>query len=779
MELSAPGLGTLIYTNETGVTNRTSLGQVLGYDSSANAITFNFDGFDHILDNLGLHTIKVKLADARGLWSTYYPNATFVSPGHPPGQYATRAYGISLTAWIESIDRYGLCRIRFVKPMWTEGTPLSSINATTLDVYVAPADDRYEDNPNFDLTKFNLTWKALEFQGDTMLLELIFPHHPWISTELNNPDDLVIVVRNTAENLAADVPRANEIFTTWHTETHEEAKARREGRGRPRRLRATVNEGDATGQHFLPGVHLRTDLHEYFVERNATMRHPIPRQYQGGWSLKVLKTYTDSKAELLKVTIVVSFLGKVLSIGNSFHLLAAMVCSLQLAVHLPIMQYVFPTNVMVHLHGMIPIAMLDVLENLEFYQDIFKSRAAGEETYDLREQVKDLHYDQHNPWLNMGTISLALWAWVIRVVLLYLFIWPFVHYAKLKHAHKAVAGNQRYEGGRTAIPDAYRATNAVAKSSTDAINPDGIRGVRSGKGGAWDRLKESGWIGGYQEPPQPEFGKPGGATFANPVGAAAASKPRGFTFAFGWKLKHTRPRRFSAKKTCLQAQADRFHSWRRSLFWGEFFFIFLLGHLECLLCATLWWDVPNASFENTGWLGTTSVVLLAITCVAMPAALIYILTRDVRRYRLRHFAIRWGALYSAVRTRNKPQMFYYFLFVMRRINYVLIVYLWMMPHPIYQLLSLELTNLGMLIYFAAFFPRASWQLNFLEACNEVQVTLCTWHLMVFSPWVPDYDTQYFMGWVFIILLSAITLINMVFIFLAIAREIRLLIIKYW
>lgn len=232
------------------------------------------------------------------------------------------------------------------------------------------------------------------------------------------------------------------------------------------------------------------------------MRHPIPRQYQGGWSLAVLETYADSKAELLKVTIVAAFLLKLASLGGSFYLVSAMICSLQLAVHLPIMQFVFPTNVMVYLHSMVPVATLDVLENLDGYQAIFASRAPGLNVTDIREQVKDLHYEQHNPWLNMGTMALAMAVWLARVALLGLVLWPIVHYGQLQHVRKALDGNRSgneggdrsYEGGR-----ATSSLNPVAKAKAK-----------------WADLKESGWIGHYQEPPPLEFGKPGAA------GAAAA-----------------------------------------------------------------------------------------------------------------------------------------------------------------------------------------------------------------------------------------------------------------
>lgn len=70
-------------------------------------------------------------------------------------------------------------------------------------------------------------------------------------------------------------------------------------------------------------------------------------------------------------------------------------------------------------------------------------------------------------------------------------------------------------------------------------------------------------------------------------------------------------------------------------------------------------------------------------------------------------------------------------------------------------------------------------LNWLEIFNESQVTLCTYHLYVFCLYVPDYDTQYFMGWVFIVILSLAFLINIFFILFQMFKDFRLLCIKYW
>lgn len=50
---------------------------------------------------------------------------------------------------------------------------------------------------------------------------------------------------------------------------------------------------------------------------------------------------------------------------------------------------------------------------------------------------------------------------------------------------------------------------------------------------------------------------------------------------------------------------------------------------------------------------------------------------------------------------------------------------------------------------------------------------------MFSLYVPDYDTQYQMGWVFIIILSLAFLINIFFILFQMCKDFRLLCIKYW
>ena len=50
---------------------------------------------------------------------------------------------------------------------------LSFINSSNTQIYVKPAQNRYLDE-GFDMSTVNLTWKAISFIGDTLIIGLSF-----------------------------------------------------------------------------------------------------------------------------------------------------------------------------------------------------------------------------------------------------------------------------------------------------------------------------------------------------------------------------------------------------------------------------------------------------------------------------------------------------------------------------------------------------------------------------------------------------------------------------
>ena len=129
--------------------------------------------------------------------------------------------------------------------------------------------------------------------------------------------------------------------------------------------------------------------------------------------------------------------------------------------------------------------------------------------------------------------------------------------------------------------------------------------------------------------------------------------------------------------------ANSFDVLKRKLFWGEFLWIFLEGYIEILLAAVLTWYAPPTSFENTLWAKMSSVWMFFIALVIMPFCIIYVLTRRLFKLKQRDFKLKWGVLYNGIDTKNRAQLFYYFLFLIRRIAYVLIISEGWKQTPIY------------------------------------------------------------------------------------------------
>ena len=93
----------------------------------------------------GLHTLSVNLTDARGKWSDYRPNITIDGPDRVENFHEGEIQSVNLTAYIESVSKYGKAVIKFSKTMDTTGFELSDINSTVLDIYLIPHEDWHID----------------------------------------------------------------------------------------------------------------------------------------------------------------------------------------------------------------------------------------------------------------------------------------------------------------------------------------------------------------------------------------------------------------------------------------------------------------------------------------------------------------------------------------------------------------------------------------------------------------------------------------------------------
>ena len=108
---------------------------------------------------------------------------------------------ITLTGYIVNCTQYGDAFIQFSKEMDNIGVELSHINESLLDIYIVPYDNYTDDIDDFNMSKLNLTWEAMEFYQDYLRIKIKFESAPWISQNKKGRDWLMIHIRNAEVNL--------------------------------------------------------------------------------------------------------------------------------------------------------------------------------------------------------------------------------------------------------------------------------------------------------------------------------------------------------------------------------------------------------------------------------------------------------------------------------------------------------------------------------------------------------------------------------------------------
>jgi len=122
--------------------------------------------------------------------------------------------------------------------------------------------------------------------------------------------------------------------------------------------------------------------------------------------------------------------------------------SLQMIVHLPMMQVILPANVAEFYGFLIPIAMFDVVE-VFFAEDIpLEFDHDGQESLNnkLLDQMQDLGYDSHNSVLNLGTIAVFSFIYYVRVLFYFLGVKPFVYFTNRGKAYMKSFGESLFFG---------------------------------------------------------------------------------------------------------------------------------------------------------------------------------------------------------------------------------------------------------------------------------------------------------------------------------------------
>lgn len=86
---------------------------------------------------------------------------------------------LNVTAYIHSIDIYGLMEIRFNATMFTN-ISLDILNTSLLDIYMVPHDPE----PGWNVSAWNLTWNPVFYNNSVLLIQLNFSDKHSISQKI-------------------------------------------------------------------------------------------------------------------------------------------------------------------------------------------------------------------------------------------------------------------------------------------------------------------------------------------------------------------------------------------------------------------------------------------------------------------------------------------------------------------------------------------------------------------------------------------------------------------
>lgn len=165
-------------------------------------------------------------------------------------------------------------------------------------------------------------------------------------------------------------------------------------------------------------------LRKPLAEESWTLTNRLRKQVKDEPITYAMASGSKSLEKLLNSQLIFSFVLNIF-VASSFQLILAIVNTLQLVMHLPIMSIVFPGNIMTFFEILIPVVMFDLLENFEVIQQLFPdSSGDAEKLQGIINQMSDIGYDSYNPLLNLGTIGLFLGLYFVKLFIFGFLVYP-------------------------------------------------------------------------------------------------------------------------------------------------------------------------------------------------------------------------------------------------------------------------------------------------------------------------------------------------------------------
>lgn len=233
-----------------------------------------------------------------------------------------------MTASLEEVNSHGLAVIKFSQPLDISNLTLKDINSTVLDLSVEPYGYLHDpDHANILRPMMNLTWNCIKLEPQSIYIKIVFENPKWVSSQVFGLDELFVVILKTRDNL----PENTMPITTIE------------------------NEG--------PGALLQSVNGSFIRQRDNLLVADIRRQFINNTVEQQLATVTEAFQNQQMLQLIFGLVISQLEFSSAFFLMTSMINTLKIAMHLPIMNFTFPSNVMVYLQNIIPVVMFDLMNS--------------------------------------------------------------------------------------------------------------------------------------------------------------------------------------------------------------------------------------------------------------------------------------------------------------------------------------------------------------------------------------------------------------------------------
>ena len=174
-----------------------------------------------------------------------------------------------------------------------------------------------------------------------------------------------------------------------------------------------------------------------------------------------------------------------------------------------------------------------------------------------------------------------------------------------------------------------------------------------------------------------------------------------------------------------------------------------------------------------------ALILFISMFVFMPYAFGNILLRKFDVVKSEALMNKFEPLYEDLSLHSQKSLQFFLMYCMRRLWFILIVYVLVENLPGLQLLFVLYSNLVMLVHTGLIEPFDNRLQNKVILMNEFGIGIISYHLFFFTDWVQDQAVQSNYGWSMVSLISLFTAFNISLVIYFGGRGIWLLLLKFY